>query len=65
MLLIDMTEDIDYYLNELKKYDIVFIGLHGGESENGTIQKVLEQMKLFLLDQTVIICPLWIRIYLK
>ena len=41
--IIDMTEDIDYYLNELKKYDVVFIGLHGGEGENGTIQKTLEQ----------------------
>ena len=44
--IIDMTEDIDYYLNELKKYDVVFIGLHGGEGENGTIQKTLEQNEI-------------------
>ena len=45
-LIIDMIDDIDFYLNELKKYDIVFIGLHGGEGENGTIQKTLEQNKI-------------------
>ena len=33
-------------VNELKKYDIVFIGLHGGEGENGTIQKSLEQNEI-------------------
>ncbi len=44
--IIDMTEHIDYYLNELKKYDLVFIGLHGGEGENGTIQKTLEQNEI-------------------
>ena len=44
--IIDMTKDIDFYLNELKKYDLVFIGLHGGEGENGTIQKTLEQNEI-------------------
>ena len=43
---LDMTKDIDFYLNELKKYDLVFIGLHGGEGENGTIQKTLEQNEI-------------------
>ena len=43
---IDMTKNIDFYLNELKKYDLVFIGLHGGEGENGTIQKTLEQNEI-------------------
>ena len=43
---IDMTKDIDFYLSELKKYDLVFIGLHGGEGENGTIQKSLEQNEI-------------------
>ena len=28
--IIDMTEHIDHYLNELKKYDLVFIGLNNG-----------------------------------
>ncbi len=41
--IIDMTKHIDCYLNELKKNDLVFIGLHGGKGENGTIQKILEQ----------------------
>ena len=44
--IIDMTDHIDYYLNELKKYDLVFIGLHGGDGENGTIQKALEQNEI-------------------
>ena len=44
--LIDVVGSIENYLFELKKADLIFNALHGGEGENGIIQSFLEKNKI-------------------
>ena len=44
--LIDVVGNIENYLFEMKKADLIFNALHGGEGENGIIQSFLEKNKI-------------------
>ncbi len=42
-----VTEDIQVQWSDLpNKFDFIFIGLHGGNGENGTVQGMLEMLKM-------------------
>ena len=39
----DYEGDIRNFLSKLAEADVVFMALHGGEGENGTVQGILEE----------------------
>ncbi len=46
VILLDVDENFIYRLGELKKFDAIFVALHGHFGEDGTIQGILEYLRV-------------------